>query len=99
MFVKNIHQQKIIDFLNYKNENELIYCTFYQTDEEKTNKSKVVWTTTKKYSNNFSSIGDIEKINQQLLLIKCGENVVGVISKITCSENCYIVEFSFYPKY
>ena len=84
--------------MEYKKKNELVFCTF-QHQESSSNEKKVLWTTTKKYLTNFSTVPDVEKMLGELKLLMSENNICGTISKITCSENCHIVEFTLYPSY
>ena len=88
---------EIIDFLNFKIKNELTHCTFLN-QEDKDNETKIMWTMTRKYTNSFSSKKDVEKINQDLIQLVEENKVLCRVSKITCAENCHIVEFVLCPK-
>jgi hypothetical protein len=96
--VVEIEYEKLVDFLNYKVENELTYCSFHHY-ESSINEKRIVWTTTKKYNNSFSTKMDIDNMTKHLSDIMDQKTICGTISKITCSDNCHIVEFSFYPDY
>jgi benzoyl-CoA reductase/2-hydroxyglutaryl-CoA dehydratase subunit BcrC/BadD/HgdB len=87
--------EEIISFLKFKNNNEITHCTFVQNSFD-SNKN-IVWKTTKKYNKSLENIHDIEKISNYMQEMVEENKVDGIISKITCSDNCHIVEFSFYP--
>lgn len=86
------------DFLKFKNNNELAFCSLHE-EGIRNDEVKVVWYTTKKFTTKFENEDNVEKIQHELKMIEEETKKSGSISKITCSENCHIVEFSFHITY
>jgi len=89
-----VEKKILMDFLEFKNKNELLYCSLYD-EGISSNERLIVWTTTKKVSNSLLDIVDINKIQDIKKEFLLDGKMECRVSKITCSENTHIIEFSF----
>lgn len=92
---QSIVANKILeDFIQFKDKNELKYCTLHQS-KQKDGAIEVTWNTTVRYNNL-----DLEKIKQDFKLF-CEENSEEIcqMSKVTCQDNVYVVEYITYNTY
>lgn len=82
------------DFEKFKSFNELVYCTLYQTKPVKEIIS-TTWTTTRKYKK-----FDLNKIEYEFNEFAENNNEeLCQISKVTCQDTNYIVEYSVHRDY
>lgn len=82
------------DFINFKKENELNYCTFNQRWLAK-DIVETTWTTTIRFNSSLNESGELE--NRYNNLINTSDH--SYISKITCQESIYIAEISVIRHY
>jgi hypothetical protein len=89
-----INNRIIDDFIEFKNKNELRFCTLHQS-KYNDRKLETIWCTTIKYLSN-----DLDAIQKDFSNF-CQDNIEECcqISKITCQENTYIAEYSVYRNY
>lgn len=89
--------KKILDdFINFKETNELLFCTL-NTEKINKNTIDVTWTTTVKHPCKITHSGIIHRDFSDFLSENSSE--YSQITKITCQENYHVVEYTTYMTY
>lgn len=89
-------RQIIKDFNEFKTKNELLFCGM-QIGKILNNSVDVIWTTTVKHICKFDDYGKV--IGDFLNLIETNPDEIIQITKLTCQETCYIIEFTIFKTY
>lgn len=82
------------DFIEFKKENELNYCTFNQKWLNN-NIIETTWTTTVRFNTNLIQTNELEQKYNSIF----DTDDHYYVSKITCQENIHIVEFTIIRHY
>ncbi|MNJ90462.1 hypothetical protein D3C87_80590 [compost metagenome] len=87
------------DFEKFKKNNELLFCSLHATkklDLRDNATNEVYWSTTRKYKNE----NDLKKIFLDFEnFSKINVNYNCQISKMTCQDDTYIIEYSIFMQY
>lgn len=84
------------DFNEFKRRNELSYCTMHQSKPVE-NRIDVVWATTLKYRDRLIDTSKI--LNTFNSFCNDNQDEYCQITKMTCQEDTYVVEFSVFRTY